>query len=130
MIAFLLVGVAGVAYSGMMMPVLHGLGEGGDHGDMGMTPCPLMGQLSAVCNMNPLAHVGMWQNMFAAIPVQSAVLLLLLLLGLFFSPRLKEYVWLLYPSPQPVYISYDSEVTAHDSLRRFIARGLMHPKIF
>jgi hypothetical protein len=118
--AFLLVGVTGVAYSGMMM----------GHGDMEMPGCPLMGHSAALCNMNPLEHLSMWQNMFAAIPVQSAAMLLLLLLALFFLSHFNRYLWLLYPSPQPVYISYDPEVATYDPLRRFIARGLMHPKIF
>ena len=118
LIAFLLVGITGVAYSGMMM----------GHGDM--VGCPLMGHDSAMCNMNPLDHLSMWQNMFAAIPVQSVLTLLLSLLALFFFSRFNRYLWLLHPSPQPVYISYDPEVSTYDPLRRFMARGLMHPKIF
>src|SRR3989344_1370356 len=106
-VAFLLVGATGVAYSGLMM-----------------------GHDSAVCPMSPLAHINSWQNMFAAIPVQSAVMVLLLLLALFFVSRLKQYLWLLHPSPQPVYLSYDPDVVSHDPVRRFIFRGLTHPKIF
>lgn len=117
---FLLVGAIGVAYSGTMMG--HGMGD--------MVGCPLMGHDAAVCGMNPLEHLSIWQSMFAAIPVQSAVMLLMLLLALFFMSRLNRYRWLLHPSLQPVYISYDPEIATHDPLRRFIASGLMHPKIF
>ena len=117
-VAFLLVGVTGVAYSGMMM----------GHG--GMVGCPFMGHDVAICNMNPLEYLSAWQNMFAAIPVQSVAMLLLLLLALFLVFRFNRYLWLLYPSPQLAYVSYDSEAAIRDPLRRFIARGLMHPKIF
>jgi len=116
----LLVGVTGVAYSGMMM----------GHGDMEMPGCPLMGHSAALCNMNLLEHLSMWQNMFAALPMPSIALLLWVLLALFFVFRFKQYLWLLHSSPQPVYISCDPEATTRDPLRRFIARGLMHPKFF
>ena len=119
-VIFLLVGATGVVYSGTMM----------GHGMETMVGCPLMGNTAAVCNMNLLEHLNAWQNLFAAIPAQSAVLLLLLLLALFLVLRLKQYLWLLHPSPQSVYISYDPEAATHDALRRFIASGLMHPKIF
>jgi hypothetical protein len=120
LIGFLIVGATGVAYSGMMMG--HGMDD--------TVGCPLMGHDAAVCNMNPLDHLSMWQTMFAAIPVQTVLALLLSLLALFFFSRLRQHLWLLHPSPQPVYISYDPEVRAYDPLQRFIARGLMHPKIF
>jgi len=119
-VVFLLVGAAGVSYSNAIM----------GHEAMGMMGCPMMGHDAAVCPMNPLAHIAAWQTMFAAIPVQSAVMVLLLLLALFFVSRLKQYLWLLHPSPQPVYLSYDPDVVSHDPVRRFIFRGLMHPKIF
>ena len=117
-VVFLLVGAIGVAYSGAMM----------GHGDM--AGCPLMGHDTAMCSMNPLEHLTQWQNMFAAVPAQTVVTLLLTLLTLFFVFCLSQYLWLLHPSPQPVYVSYDPRVRGHDSLRRFIARGLMHPKVF
>ena len=80
---FLLVGASGVAYSGLMM----------SNDDMGTANCPLMmGHDSAVCPMSPLAHISSWQNMFAAIPTQGVMLLLLLLLALFFVSRLKQYL--------------------------------------
>ena len=121
LIVFLLVGAAGVAYSGVMMG--HGMGD--------MIGCPLMGHSAALlCDMNPLEHLTQWQSMFAAIPAQSMMLLLLFLLALFFRSRLKQHLWLLHPSPQPVYVSYDPEAVTHDPLRRFIACGLMHPKVF
>jgi len=143
LIIFLLVGAAGVAYSGVMMPALHsparttvqsgGLGEGGGHGMGDMIGCPLMSHSAAICNMSPLEHLAQWQHLFAAIPAQSMMLLLLLLLfllALFFRFRLKQHLWLFHPSPQLVYVSSDPEAATHDSLQRFIMRGLMHPKIF
>ena len=117
---FLLVGATGMAYSGTMM----------DHGMETMLGCPLMSHSAAICNMNPLEHLTQWQHLFAAIPAQSVALLLLMLLALFFSLRLDQYRWLLHPSPQLVYVSYDPEAITHDPLRRFIFSGLMHPKVF
>ena len=117
---FLLVGATGALYSGMMMG--HSMEDIGG--------CALMGHNTAMCNMNPLEHLSAWQNLVAAIPVQSAVMLLLLLFALLFVLGFSQYLWLLHPSPQPVLISYDLEVRGHDSLQRFIARGLMHPKVF
>lgn len=118
--ALLIVGAAGVAYSGMMM----------GHGVETMVGCPLMGNSAAICTMNPLDHLTQWQNLFAATLGQNAALLLLMLLALFFFLRFGQYLQLLYPSPQSVYISYDPENATHDPLRRFIASGLMHPKVF
>ena len=120
---FLLVGATGMAYSGTMM----------DHGMETMLGCPLMSHSAAICNMSPLEHLAQWQHLFAAIPAQSMMLLLLLLLfllALFFRFRLKQHLWLFHPSPQLVYVSSDPEAATHDSLQRFIMRGLMHPKIF
>lgn len=119
LLAFLLVG-----------PVGMGLGMAMSNDGMGMIDCPLMGHDAAVCSMNPLEHIGMWQTMFAAIPVQSLVLSLVLLLAAFALVRFKELLYLLALSLQPVHIFYDFEVISHDPLRRFMARGLVHPKIF
>ena len=119
-IAVLLVSAFGVGSSNLLM----------GHDDMGMIGCPLLGHDATVCPMTPLAHINSWQTMFAAIPAQNVALLLLMLLALFFFLRLDQYRWLLHPSPHPVYVSYDPEAVTHDSLRRFIARGLLHPKIF
>lgn len=118
-LGFLLISAVGVAYSGVMM----------GHG-MDMAGCPLMGNNAVVCNMNPLDHLSAWQNLFAAIPTQNAATVLSLLLAVFFLFQLRRFLWLLHPSPQPVYVRIKPEVSTYDPLRRFMARGLMHPKIF
>ena len=118
LVGFLLIGAVGVAYSGMMT----------GHGDM--VGCPLMGNNAAVCNMSPLERLSAWQNLFAAIPAQNTASILLLLLAVFFAFQLRRFLWLLHPSPQRVYVRTKPEVLLYDPLRRFIARGLMHPKIF
>src|SRR3989338_10833032 len=119
-VAILMVSAFGVGFSGLLM----------GHDDMNMIGCPLMGHDVALCPMNPLAHITAWQNLFAAIPTQGMMMLLLLLLALFFFLRFNQHLWLLHPSPHLVHISYDPEVVTHRPLQRFIARGLMHPKIF
>ena len=118
--AFLLVGVGSITHAGMM--------ESDCQADS--VCCSLMGHDAAVCSMNPLEHLSAWQSLFAAIPAQSTVMLLLLLVALLLVFRLNQCPWLLYASSQPVYIRRDPGVIIHDSLRRFITRGLMHPKIF
>jgi hypothetical protein len=121
-ITFLLAGVLGAAYSGTMMA----------HNMDGMAGCPLMGNSAVICNMNPLEHLAGWQNLFAAVPVQSAVISLLIILALLFVARIMTHLhlWLWYPSPQAAVVAHNPEVSSHDQLSRFIARGLMHPKLF
>ena len=118
-IAFLLVGATGAAYSGM---------TGTDA--MGMIGCPLMGHDAAVCTMNIFAHLGAWQSLFAATVEQNAVFALLLLLVVFFFTAAAFVRHLLEPPPVIAYVSASPEISTHDPLRCFIARGLMHPKIF
>lgn len=120
LISYLFAGGGGISHSMMMT----------DHCIDGMTCCPFMGDIASVCNMSPLDHLSAWQNMFAAIPMQRVAILLLLLSALFFMLRFGEYLRLFYPTPQRIYIRPDPEIATYDSLRRFIARGLMHPKIF
>ena len=81
-VAVLLVNAFGVGFSNLLM----------GHDDMGMIGCSLMGHSAAVCTMNPLEHLAQLQNLFAAIPTQGVMLLLLLLLALFFVSRLKQYL--------------------------------------
>ncbi|MBI2475875.1 MAG: hypothetical protein HYV67_01370 [Candidatus Taylorbacteria bacterium] len=120
-IVLLLAGAAGAAHAGMMA----GQGNMGD-----MVGCALMGHNEAVCGMNPLKHLSGWQNLFAAVPAQNAMMLFMLLLALFFFLRFNQYLRFLYPPPQAVRIFYDPAIVMYDSLRLFMARGLMHPKIF
>lgn len=48
--------------------------------DESMPGCPLMG-MSAVCQMNPLEHLGMWQNLFTFLPHTETLLPLLISLA-------------------------------------------------
>lgn len=119
-VVFLFVGAAGVWYAGAMM----------GHGDMGMVGCPLMGYESAICDMDPLDHVSTWQSMFTALPAPIITLVLLLLAAALFFVRFRYVLGPPLLSFAPVRISYDSRAPIFDPLKRFIARGLLHPKIF
>jgi hypothetical protein len=119
-LAILLVSAVGVSYSAMAMGMNHS----------GMVACPFMGHREAVCSMNIFEHLSAWQSMFSATPVESLSLLVLLLLALFFFSHYYKRLWILNPLPQFAYVRIDPNVSPHDSLRQFIARGLMHPKIF
>lgn len=117
-IGFLLISAVGAAYSGAMM----------SHGDM--TGCPLTGYSAAACNTNLLQHLSIWQSMFTAIPAPILLSVLLLLLTAFFFVRFRQFLWLLHPPLQPIRIWHDPDIGTHDPLRLFMARGLLHPKIF
>jgi hypothetical protein len=54
-----------------------------------MAPCPYMG-MTAVCNMTPFEHITAWQSAFAAIPVETAMMLLFVLFTLFGSIVLRH----------------------------------------
>lgn len=66
-VSFLLVGVAGVAYSSAMMG--HDTGR--------MVGCPFASGETVLCPMNILEHIISWQKTFAALPPASAFLVLL-----------------------------------------------------
>lgn len=118
--AFLLAGSFGVGYAGILM----------GHGDTAMAGCPMMNQRAAVCSMDPLEHLDMWQAMFAAIPASGSILSLLLLCAVFVWLQLSKHLQIASFSPQPVRISFYSNVVSRDPLKRFTYRGLLHPKIF
>lgn len=119
-LALVIVGAFGMAFPGMTM----------GHGDMGMIGCPLATHGLVVCSMNPLEHLNMWQSMFAAIPVQTLGVALTLLLAAVVLLRFKDFLWRLEPSPQPIHASRYLQAKAYNPLQRFVARGLMHPKVF
>lgn len=98
--------------------------------DMNMIGCPFAGHGGAVCDMSPLEHIAMWQNLFAAVPMQSTVAIFMFLLALFLLAYSVQQFRPPVPTPQPVRAFYPQETFIYDPLRRFIARGLMHPKLF
>lgn len=119
-ITVMIFGVLSIAYSAAMM----------SHGGMDrMLGCPLMGNAAALCPVNVFEHLSAWQNLFASVVAQNIIVLLLFLFGLFFLFR-NIHVAHIAESPPRSYALGKFAVPYDDHLSRFMARGLLHPKIF
>lgn len=117
MLAIALISVAVFGFYFMIfLPMEQGMG------------CPFSMGHTAVCAL-PFAHIEHWQNLFVATAVMSIVAALLTLIAVLVFSR-GIFLWLAHQSPQPFFATYHPDVATYDVLRRFIARGLMHPKVF
>ncbi len=117
-IASLLGGILGIAHFGMTM---------GEDGKMSMVDCPFMNG-SSICNMTPIDHVALWQQMFTAIVQQLNILALLLLfviISRYFLGGASTYceIGLDFSSKR-----YRERV--FDPLRLAFARGILHTKVY
>ena len=119
-LAIVLVSAFGVGFSGFLM----------GHDDMGMIGCHLMNHDAALCPMSALAHIASWQNLFAAIPTYGFALSILLSMIILFGFGSYMRLWLLAVPPPAFYTLQGRIARMYDPLHLFIARGLMHPKIF
>ena len=123
MTAFLLIGVLGLSHMGMTMDA---------DGHMTMDNCPFMSGMG-ICNMSPLEHIAMWQNMFTTIPHelnQTLALLLLIVSALGIA-----WVRYLFPPPrepvrQRIYYSYREHVPVLNILQELFSSGTLNPKLF
>ena len=123
LIVVLLMGFLGTSHMGMTM---------GPDGKMTMADCPFMSG-SGVCNMSPLEHVAMWQNLFANIPQKldpvSMLLLIALAVIILISPRF------LYPPPNKLltqlrYYSRHKRAPILTLLQELFSDGILNPKPF
>lgn len=97
--------------------------------------CPLAtGHSIAICQANPLEHIGEWQNAFVAQPVQGALLFLFALLtflavcGIKASGRTLVLATPLTPSRSRLALARNFQI--FDPLREGFSRGILHPKLF
>ena len=132
LIIFLLVGAAGVAYSGVMMPALHSLGEGGSTGGP-MFGCPFMG-VPALCSMGQLEHAFTLQAMLTAIPPSGMFAFLVSILVALSLASLASPSWwgsvlaLFKPLLRP--LSRTRMALPRHALQGAFANGILHSKAF
>lgn len=107
----------GIGYAGSLMG--HGAHIFG---------CAGLDEGTLLCTMDPLAHIGEWNNLFAAII--STLFSLLTVAAIVHAAAGSRRVIEPHPPGHRIRLSYETSTLVHDPLRRFIARGLMHPKIF
>jgi hypothetical protein len=118
--AFFAVGILGLTYG---MP-MDSSGQ--------MSNCPFLG-VTALCKMNPLAHMAAWQNMFAAVPSKTAgALAALFLLALFAVALLRDFWNIKELKLVPVVSQRFREkiFVVSSSLQEAFSSGILHPKIF
>ena len=117
--AFLLVSFLSLSHFGMGMD-----------GDMPMSHCPFMNEM-AICDMNPLQHIGVWQSLFANILSPENVIFILLLLivaalplsRLFFSPPKEIRTW-------HRFVSNRERVPIPSLFQLLFSEGILNPKLF
>ena len=100
--------------------------------DMPMPGCPLMGDTTVVCTMDPIEHIEAWQHMFTALPQIGLVLLIVLVAALAFSlHRLFSRIWLLrtlYRFKSVVGVANEYRTRSH--LQELFSQGILNPKLF
>ena len=124
LVAFLSLGSFGMSHSTMSM---------GPDGSMTMTDCNMPG-MTAICNMNPLEHIAMWQSMFTTTLQQNGFDLLVLLLAAFTL----ALVWtrLLRPQLQPEKVLTFSTIRSRGVslpsplFQELFSSGILNPKLF
>lgn len=114
------VGGSGITHLGMDGMAMHET----------MPGCPLMG-MSTICQMNPLQHLGMWQNLFAFVPTAESLLALLLsLVAAALGLRLFSRILILISKirlRQLLPREYDPPPRL---LQELFSSGILNPKLF
>ena len=130
LVIFLLVGAAGVTYSGVMMPALHSLGEEGSTGGP-MFGCPFMG-VPALCSMGQLEHAFTLQQMLMAVPFADLfaflILLLIALSVAFLAALFRHRIPVPLPLLRPP--SRTHRAIPRHTLQEAFASGILHSKAF
>ena len=95
-----------------------------------MPGCPLMG-MNTICQMSPLEHLGMWQNLFAFLPKVEDLLTFLFSL-LVFALGVAWFSWLPRGIPKTTRgncIRQD-RIPPFRALQELFSSGILHPKLF
>lgn len=121
----LITGTLGVPHFGMDMTM---------DGSMDSN-CFMPGMSATLCQMNPLAHLAAWQNMFVAVPSMSSFLLLLsIFLALVFGRFLTRLRYTLAPPKldplEPLATYYKQYVPIPSQLQEAFSNGILNPKVF
>ncbi len=95
-----------------------------------MPGCPLMG-MSAVCQMSPLEHLGMWQNLFTFLPkVEDLFAALIVFLTLALGATWFSWLPRRIPKTDVRYRIRHGYVPPHRSLQELFSSGILHSKAF
>ena len=96
--------------------------------------CPLSGHPTVICQMNPIEHIQEWQSMFTMLPVQSAVLALLVLFAFFAVFKFKLWNRVSLPNPALLCLQrYRARVVnfqIFDPLKEAFSSGILNPKLY
>lgn len=119
--AFLVVGLFGLFHFAVDM-------NGGDS-----YGCPFM-NIAALCALNPLGHIAIWQNTFTSTSSEEFfyTLTLLVLLVILFIFTLRNFL----PNGgvsrvvSRIWKTFTLELLSGDSLQEAFSNGILHPKIF
>lgn len=122
--AFLATNVMGLAFHAPGMP----MNERGE-----MAGCIFVTQ-AAICQMNVLEHLNLWQNLFTAIPQKAAtVLLMILTLAAIIFSRARRRLRLFnarLAQSQRFHLFHQTAIRALDYLHEAFSQGILHPKIY
>jgi hypothetical protein len=98
-----------------------------------MGNCPFGGHSMVICEMNPMEHIQEWQSMFTALPLETALTLLLVLLALSVARTfsLNKYSSTSPPRAPLVYsrrTTYSFQI--FNPLQEAYSSGILNPKLF
>ena len=95
-----------------------------------MHDCPFMG-MTAICQMNPLEHIAVWQSKFATLTLKASLTVLLLTLLALAIPALWQRLRI-----QTVHQSnfcrarIDAPLISSNYLADALSNGILHSKVF
>lgn len=98
-----------------------------------MTPCPLTGYSTVMCDMNVLEHIAAWQSAFAATFENArniGLLVLAFALLLTFGWRRKLVVDRNPPPLRRERHELQKQIGIFNPLREAFSSGIIHPKVF
>ena len=119
-LSFLVAGNPGLAHVGMDDMTMH----------ESMPGCSLMG-MGAVCQMNPLEHIGMWQSLFTFYPkIDDLLTLLFSLLALAFGVAWLSWLPRRIPKTGIGHRIRQLLLVPSHPLQELFSNGILHPKLF
>ena len=119
-LGFFVAGNSGLAHIGMDDMAMH----------EAMPGCSLMG-MSAVCQMNPLEHIGMWQNLFAFLPkIEDLFALLFSLFALVLGMSWLSWLPRRIPKTGIGHRIRQDYIALSHPLQELFSSGILNPKLF
>ena len=103
------------------------------HGSqVGQQDCVFMEHGYSICHMNPIDHIGAWQEMFTALPAQMGILLALLMIvvAIVYLRHILTSSGVPPESVGRLYVRAHPESKLFDFLITFFSRGILHPRLY